>query len=63
MWRGTEKQTHIYIDGRGQYTFRLGYASREMQLAPGCYAIQALGLDLPQYHNVVTLVSQEENDV
>jgi len=26
MWRGTER----HIDGHGQYTFRLGYASREM---------------------------------
>jgi len=28
MRRGTERQTHT--DGRGHYTFRLNYASREM---------------------------------
>jgi len=26
----TDRQTHRHTDGRGQYTFRLGYASREM---------------------------------
>jgi len=34
MWRGTDRQTAIqtdtHTDGRDQYTFRLGYSSREM---------------------------------
>jgi len=30
MRRGTDRQTHRHTDGRRQYTFRLGYASREM---------------------------------
>jgi len=29
MRRGTDRQTHRHTDGHGQYTFRLGYASRE----------------------------------
>jgi len=30
MRRGSEGQTHRHTDGRDQYTFRRGYASREM---------------------------------
>jgi len=30
--RATDRQTGRHTDGRGQYTFRLGYASREMLL-------------------------------
>ena len=30
MRRGTDRQTDRHTDGRGQYTFRFDYASREM---------------------------------
>ena len=30
VWEGCERQTDTHTDGRDQYTFRLGYASREM---------------------------------
>jgi len=30
MRRATDGQTQRHTDGRGHYTFRLGYASREM---------------------------------
>ena len=30
MQRGTDRHTDTYTDGRGHYTFRLGYASRKM---------------------------------
>jgi len=31
MRLGTDRQTHRHTDGRDPYTFRFGYASREMQ--------------------------------
>jgi len=37
MRRGTDRQTHT--DGRDRYTFRLGYASRQIQL--GIERVQA----------------------
>jgi len=32
VWECGEEQPDTHTDGRGQYTFRLGYASREMQI-------------------------------
>jgi len=30
VWERGKRHTHRHTDGRDQYTFRLGYASREM---------------------------------